>query len=187
MQAILLNGTSSAGKTSLARALQCLLQPDHLYAGVDAFLLSLPPPRHNTEDGGRYAPVRLPDGRDATTIEVGPVGLELLRAWHRAMASIVRGGVPVILDEVLLSSAIRQSYAEAFRDLPLMMVKVHCDPAVAEERERSRGDRVLGLATGLGSVVHDGVAYDAEIDTSTDGAEACAASLADRVEAWRRR
>src|SRR5688500_6370999 len=103
MRAILLNGTSSAGKTSLARALQLRLDPPHLCFGVDAFLQALPPSMHGTEDGVRFATKQLDSGQSATTVDVGPEALQLFRGCHAAMAELVRRGVPVIADEVLLT------------------------------------------------------------------------------------
>ena len=171
----------------MARALQCVLRPDYLYAGVDAFLLSLPPPLHGAEDGVRFVAVPGDDGRDVTAIEVGPRALALLRASHRAMAAIACDGVSVLLDEVLLSDDLRQSYRQAFDGLPLMTVKVHCSPEVADERERARGDRMPGLASGLAALVHEGMVYDAEVETSTADVGTLAAALAADVVAWRER
>ena len=58
------------------------------------------------------------------------------------------------------------------------MVKVTCDPVVAQAREAGRGDRTIGLAAGQADVIHEGVTYDLEVDTSSQTPEEAAAFLA---------
>jgi chloramphenicol 3-O phosphotransferase len=57
-------------------------------------------------------------------------------------------------------------------------VCVHCDPAVAAGRELARGDRVPGMAEAQAHLVHPGVAYDIEVDTSHTEAITCAHAIA---------
>ena len=42
---ILLNGTGSAGKTSIARALQALFEEPYLHLGMDCFYVEVCPPK----------------------------------------------------------------------------------------------------------------------------------------------
>ncbi|MEO3809289.1 hypothetical protein ABGB17_09850 [Sphaerisporangium sp. B11E5] len=46
---------------------------------------------------------------------------------------------------------------------------------------RSRGDRVPGMAAAQAEVVHEGVVYDVEVDTTRTASLACAEIIADRV------
>jgi chloramphenicol 3-O phosphotransferase len=48
----------------------------------------------------------------------------------------------------------------------VLWVAVRCDSAVAAGRELARGDRVRGMAMSQAEVVHQGVAYDLEVDTT---------------------
>ncbi len=48
-------------------------------------------------------------------------------------------------------------------------------------RELARGDRVRGMATSQAEVVHRGVVYDLEVDTTHTEALACAEIIAARV------
>src|SRR5919206_4011075 len=43
---ILLNGTGSAGKTSIARALQALFEEPYLHLGMDCFYVEVCPPKY---------------------------------------------------------------------------------------------------------------------------------------------
>jgi chloramphenicol 3-O phosphotransferase len=55
---------------------------------------------------------------------------------------------------------------------------VHCDPEIAEGREIARGDRVGGMAVSQAGLVHKGVSYDVEVDTSHTESIDCARVIA---------
>ena len=85
---IVLNGTSSAGKTSLARWLQVLWPAPMLYSGLDhPKLMAMPLHLHGTEDGPHCA------GDDhARVIKLGPTALTLMGILYRAEAQTVAQG-----------------------------------------------------------------------------------------------
>jgi chloramphenicol 3-O phosphotransferase len=62
----------------------------------------------------------------------------------------------------------------------LFVVGVHAPLDVLEARELARGDRAIGLARWQFARVHQGVAYDFEVDTSTATPDACAQAIAAR-------
>ena len=70
-----------------------------------------------------------------------------------------------------------QAYRALLADGALRLVALHAPLAVLEARERSRGDRLLGLARWQYGRVHAGVAYDLELDTT----EATPAECADAI------
>jgi len=47
------------------------------------------------------------------------------------------------------------------------VVGVRGDPAVAAGRELARGSRVIEMAVSQATVVHEGMQYDVEVDTTT--------------------
>ena len=55
--------------------------------------------------------------------------------------------------------------------------------AVAEARERARGDRVLGMARAQAQAVHEGIGYDLEIYTGVLSPADAAAVVAAAVTA----
>ncbi len=63
----------------------------------------------------------------------------------------------------------------------MLWVGVRCDPAIAAGREIARGDRVSGMAASQAEVVHQGVVYDFEVDTSQSESLDCARAIAARV------
>lgn len=177
---IVLNGGSSSGKTSIARALQESLPGTWLTFGVDTFIEALPGRGDSPKSGISY-------GADGTVV-VTEQYKRLERAWYSALHSLAQSGANIILDEVLLSGGEGQRRLQsAFDEVPMLWAGVHCDPEVAAARESSRGDRVLGMARLQASRVHEGVVYDIEVDTTAQYPETCAQLLADFVASKRSR
>ena len=50
--------------------------------------------------------------------------------------------------------------------LAVLWVGVRCESAVAAGREVARGDRIQGMTASQADVVHEGVFYDLEVDTT---------------------
>jgi chloramphenicol 3-O phosphotransferase len=92
-QVVLLNGGSSAGKSTIARCLQSLLAKSWLTFGIDDLMDAMPPGLLGSSDGIQIAP----DGQ----IAVGPAVRDLEQAWMRGLAAMARAGAGLILDLVL--------------------------------------------------------------------------------------
>jgi chloramphenicol 3-O phosphotransferase len=176
VQVIVLNGGSSSGKSSLARCLQSLLPRPWLTLGVDDLLTALPPAMLESEDGIVIAA----DGQ----ISVGPGLRALEAAWSHGVAAMARAGAGIILDLVFLQGAVAQERLRNVLDgLQVLWVGVRCDPLVAAAREAARGDRVPGMAALQARLVHQGVVYGMEVDTTRTSPEDCARLILDRVVA----
>lgn len=174
-QVIVLNGGSSSGKSSIARALQEILPGTWPTFGADVLIDSLPGRGEDPRSGIVFEP--------GGGITVQPAYRAVEDAWYAGLAEMARNGAPLILDEVLLSGAAGQRrLRETLDGLDVLWVGVHCDPAVAAGREANRADRVRGMAVSQAEAVHTGVAYDVEVDTTDCSAEACARSIAKRIE-----
>ena len=169
-----LNGTTSAGKTTLAVALQHRLPDVWFVWGVDTFL-STTSIKLYSEDGIVLA--------DDGTITLGPEFDRLYDAFRGALRAFVDGGANVILDEVLLRGAASQhTWDEVLAGLDVRWVRVDCDLDVSEAREVARGDRVIGQARWQAPRVHDGVRYDGVVDTSSMTPEQAADEVARQLQ-----
>ena len=99
--------------------------------------------------------------------------------WITGLAAMARAGARIILDEVFLGGASSQRrWQEALTGLDVLWVGVRCDSAVAAARELARGDRITGMAVSQAALVHQGVAYDLEVDTTRAEALDCARLIA---------
>lgn len=175
-QVILLNGGSSAGKSGIARCLQSVLPEPWLTFGVDTLVDALPAALRAADAGIVFGP----DGEVAT----GAVFQLLDVAWAEGIAAMARAGARIVVDDVFLGGAASQArWRTALAGLDVLWVGVRCEPGVAEEREAARGDRAGGMARIQALVVHDGVEYDLEVDTTRTPALVCARAIAARAVA----
>jgi chloramphenicol 3-O phosphotransferase len=173
-QVIVLNGGSSSGKSTIARALQEVLPGQWLTFGVDVLIEALP--GRGTDP--RSGLVLEPDG----TVTVRPAFRAVEDIWYAGLAVMARRGALLILDEALLSGGAGQRRLRARLDgLDVLWAGVRCDPLVAAAREAARPDRVPGMAVKQAAAVHAGVAYDVEVDTTGRSAAACARQIAGHV------
>lgn len=159
---LLLNGASSAGKTSLAHAFQQLSPCPVMVFSIDLFLPIC----------GR--------GRQSVAATIDDTRLPLIEAFHAGIAASARAGAFVIVDHVI------GEHADWFDDLktrlgslPLKTVKVLCRKEILASRESERKDRKPDLPHALRQeqTIHNGMCYDLEIDTSEDNPENCARDL----------
>ncbi len=171
---IVLNGTSSSGKTSLVRALQTRLAEPYLDLGIDRFVFALPQ---------RYLDRPLWDDVLGLADRAGATGEALVSGMHHAIAATARAGLNVIADHVLVEAAWVEEAARLFRELPAYLVGIRCPLEVLEERERSRKDRTLGQARTQFPVIHKYTTYDLEVDTRKCGPEECAEQVIARLAA----
>lgn len=179
MTVIYLNGTTSAGKTSLGKALQNLLPGAWLRIGIDDGFALLGSRFHDHRDGFWF---------DATPaglvrLNLGPAGIAALAAYRRAAAAMALGGADVIIDDVLLQHDFAADWDRLLDAVLVVKVSVHCNLAELERRERARGDRVIGQARGQVGFVHEFTAYDIEVDTGEMPIDACAERIADHLAA----
>lgn len=173
-QVIVVNGGSSSGKSGIIRCLQAVLPAPWLALGTDTLVEAMPASMQTSDGGIEFGP----DGE----VSVGPEFRTLEAAWIEGVAAMARAGARVIVDEVFLGGAYsQQRWQEALGSLGVMWVGVRCEAAVAADREIARGDRALGMAQSQAEVVHQGVVYDLEVDTTHTEAMECARIIAEHV------
>jgi chloramphenicol 3-O phosphotransferase len=181
---IVLNGTSSSGKSTLSRALQARLDGPWLGIGIDTVVFALPSAyldQPGWTEVFRYVPAE--PGSDAPfRVETGEFGERLIRGMHGMVAALAARGLDVIVDHVLLEREWLDDLAAALRGVPVLFVGVRCPLEVVVERERARRDRTLGQAAAHFDVVHEADGYDLEVDTSTMTADEAAGAIAGRLE-----
>jgi chloramphenicol 3-O phosphotransferase len=187
---ILVNGASSAGKTTLCRALQAAIAEPYLVTGFDDFIFMSAPRYYRGADTARQGafdthtalgvemvPTSPPGAPPSVAARFGPVFRRLVDSMAPAVRALVDGGNRVIFDHVLHDAGMHESCRRAFAGLDLFSVGVTCPVDILEARERARGDRVVGRARGLAGVVHSFMEYDLTVDTGTTPTEPCVAAI----------
>jgi len=139
-----LNGTSSAGKSSVARELQLILERPFAVFGSDSYR--------------RMWSSRSP--KDAIEAQAARTG------FHRCIAALASAGNNVIVDSIHRSDEHRAEGAALHHSLPAYFAGVYCPLHIAEQREQVRWDRRAGLARSQFHEVHAHGVYDIEVDAS---------------------
>lgn len=170
---ILINGTSSSGKSSIVRALQDRLEPPYLEMGLDRFIFMLP---------RRYLKRPLWDDVLGRADHAGAAGRLLISGMQQAIAAAARTGLNVIADHVLVEKDWVDECARLFADLRAYLIGVQCPLGVVEERESRRRDRTLGQARIQFPLIHRYAVYDLEVDTFRLSPEECAERIIARLE-----
>jgi chloramphenicol 3-O phosphotransferase len=172
---VLLNGAGSAGKSSIAKAIQAQASSIFLHVQMDAFLDMMPQKSLGTPDGLTFE-VQTRNGKPFVNVITGPALERTLRGMRHAIAALAGQDCNMVIDDVMLDDSSRE-YRALLAPYDFHMVGVHAPLAVLEQRERERGDRMPGLAHAQFDAVHRGRIYDLEIDSSTMPADACAAAI----------
>jgi len=172
---MVINGGSSSGKSGLIRCLQAVLDEPWLAYGADSFVESMPAAMQASDQGIEIGP----NGE----VVVGPEFRRLEAAWAAGIVAMCRAGANVIIDDIFLGGAAsQQRWRDATGEVPTVWVGVRCDPEVAAGRELARGDRAVGMAAMQATIVHEGVSYDIEVDTTHTESLDCARTIAKHLK-----
>lgn len=181
---ILLNGTSSAGKTTVARMIQ-QLRPDPIqHIALDQFRDGLPDrfrglnSREGTPGarGLNVVPVHTPE-TSGTAIRFGDVGTRMLTGMRHAIAAFVKAGNDAVVDDMQLDPNFLPDYLTALAGIDVIFAAIHCDRATLNQRETARPGRFPGTATLHFHSVHTGCIYDVEVNTATTTPRQCAETI----------
>jgi chloramphenicol 3-O phosphotransferase len=177
---ILLNGVGSAGKSSIAKALQTITAEPFLHVQMDIFIAMLPDALQDHTDGFSYETIQR-NGKPSIAIRTGPVGARTLRGMRHAIAAMAGQGNNLIVDDVLCNGEL-PDYIELLSAFDLHVVGVRAPLEVLEAREARRGDRMPGLAHWQYERVHANMDYDLEVDTSVLTPLECARRIQQRFQ-----
>lgn len=182
---IILNGGSSAGKTSLGRALQDLYDEPFLLLGIDAFWFSIPPKQLDLEHvEPRYYTCKshFENGLEYFEITPGPVLDRVMRARYEAIAKFLDAGFHVIADDVVWKREWLLDALEIFLGYRVFFVGVYVSDAEGARRETVRGDRHPGWDRGSARFTHRDAIYDLTVDTTAETPGAIALRIKDALE-----
>lgn len=173
-QVIVVNGGSSSGKSGIVRCLQAVLPTPWLAFGVDSLIEAMPATMQESPGGIEFT--------DDGAVNVGPEFRALEQAWAQGLVAMVRAGARIIVDDVFLGGPeSQQRWRRTLDGLRVLWVGVRCDAQVAEGRELARGDRITGMAASQAELVHRGVMYDVEVDTTHTESLECARAIAAHI------
>jgi chloramphenicol 3-O phosphotransferase len=173
-----LNGISSVGKGSTAKALQAITSKPFLHIAMDAFLDMMPDKLLDHPDGLLFESSK-DNCKPIIIIKSGPVLNRAMRGMRHAVAAMAKQGNNLIVDEVIIEVGVMQEYSALLQSFDLRLVGLFAPLEVVEARELARGDREVGLARWQHTRVHEGITYDLEVDTEALAPAECASLIRD--------
>ncbi|WP_437066578.1 chloramphenicol phosphotransferase CPT family protein [Streptomyces sp. enrichment culture] len=156
---VLLNGTSSSGKSSIARELLGVLDGTWFHLPVDAF--------HGMRGG---------------VVAGGDMHAEIDRTckgFHRAVAGMAAGGNNLVVDHPLSRRWRLLDLLGLLEPADTVLVAVRCPLPELERREAARGDREPGLAASQYPHIHAHGPHDLDVDTARHSPAECALRIRD--------
>lgn len=142
---ILLNGTSSAGKSTLAKALRVKLDSQFHYFASDQL----------ADAGFR------PDDEEVRWTYRNA----FFHGFHRSIAAFAEAGLDLLVEHIIEEQSWADELHALLQPFDVFWVGVHAPVSELERRERLRGDRTLGEAL-YHLKTHNFCTYQIEVDTT---------------------
>jgi len=171
---IFLNGTSSAGKSTLAKTLQERLNEPYYTIAADTFMgtgVMRPDKFCTKDDKGFEFYLRTQSGMHNTIKMYSDLGLNVI-VDHVLTNYVLQNRNPKALEEC----------TQLLHNYPVMFVRVICPPEELRRREIERGDREIGHAERLLPYVVPKDIYDITVDTHNETKEKCADRIIEFLE-----
>lgn len=142
---ILLNGASSAGKSTLARGLQAALPEPFWHYSIDHLL----------------AAKILPDGFPWRDLRP-----RFFDGFHNSIPALAEGGNNLIVEYIVETREWMDRLLHLLHPFDVFFVGVHCPLLELERREKARGDRPIGDARRDFETTHTFGFYDFEVNST---------------------
>ncbi|QZA81396.1 chloramphenicol phosphotransferase CPT family protein [Deefgea piscis] len=153
-QVIVLNGSSSSGKTAVAKLLQEMLPQQYLNFSIDIVLYSLPASDLRKMQTG------------AEITRPGYDWPSLVRGYHYCLPALLQAGCHLLIDHAWCERGEKRELLTELAGYSVALVGVYCNSEVAMAREQARQDRAIGLVAWQSARVHQDMQYDLNIDTT---------------------
>lgn len=154
-QIIFLHGASSSGKSTLARSIQTKIEKPFWHISID-----------HLRDSGVLPTARFKNG----DFDWSKSRSAFFAGFHASLAAYAHAGNNLIVEHILDKDRWHETLKRQLAPFDVYFVAVHCPLPVLVERERSRGNRLIGSARQDYETIHVGKKYDLEIH-SEDGIE----------------
>jgi chloramphenicol 3-O phosphotransferase len=185
-QIIYINGPSSSGKTTLAQLLQQELDPPFLHIGIDR-VIGMMPDKLNDWEGG-HAPLGFSwknstdeTGHPVHEIQLGPFARKVSDTLKEIVITLAKLEHYIIIDDVAFGKQDVDKWRSALKSYNVLWIGIHTPLPVLEQREKQRGNRMIGSARAQYYQVHKGVVYDLEFDTSKDLSEKIVQAIKEKL------
>ena len=161
-QIYILNGTSSSGKTTLAKALLDRLDNSYTYLSLDNYIKSI------FKSYETHYP-KIFENEKAISVIIP----NLVLTFHDIINAFLMNNQNVIVDHVLQENEWKDDLFSKIKQYNVFIIGIYCSIGELEKRERERKDRKIGLAAYQFNRVHENMKYDIELNTEENNVEEC--------------
>lgn len=168
---VLLNGTSSSGKTSIS--IELVNQKEILFhhLSIDDFFINY----------NEFIDKKFPDFKPTREVEDHVIAQiifdPILSMYYSTIKLFSEMGLNVIADTVIDNDKRFNECLDAFSDQPTLFIGVICSKEELIRREQIRGDRQIGLASSQFDKVYCFHEYDLEVNTEELNPTECAEKI----------
>lgn len=168
---VLLNGTSSSGKTSISVELTNQKEILFHHLSIDDFFNNF----------NEFIDKKFPDFKPAREVDDHVVAQiifdPILSMYYSTIKLFSEMGLNVIADTVIDNDKRFNECLDAFFDQPTLFIGVICSREELVSREQKRGDRQIGLASSQFDQVYCFNEYDLEVNTEELNPTECAEKI----------
>lgn len=187
---IILNGPSSAGKSSIQKAFQHLMMP-HLWCrtGID-MLLDAPMPMITNENLSFWQsanPIRWveqtqdDEGHVIFTLFLGEQGKKVAYAMNSTIAAYAQNGCNVIVDYIAYEPEWIADLQQKLKGIKTYYVAVDISLETLEQREKARGTSPEGHARSHYFTVYGNIPYDLRVNSEKNTSQEIAEQIKQMV------
>ncbi|WP_133129316.1 phosphotransferase-like protein [Legionella yabuuchiae] len=172
-QLIIINGGSSAGKTSTCAVFQDLAEKPYVRLGIDRFWSSIPPKQMQLDSATPdyyTAETYYQDNKPYFQVTPGPVLDKVMYASYDAIAAYLELGLNVISDQIFWKPEWFERALNMFHPFKVYVIALHVSDEEGARRERARsvlstkdtaaGGRPDGWNRCSALVTHKNMSYD---------------------------
>ena len=169
-QLYIFNGTTSSGKTTLAKALLDRLDNRYTYLSIDNHIRTIFESYENHYKGifesEKVFSVLIPN---------------LVLTFHDIIQSYLLTNKKIIVDHVLQEKEWKDDLFRKVEKYKVCKIGLFCSIKELEKRERAREDRKIGLAAYQYNKVHDNIKYDIELNTEVKDINQCIKEIIEKT------
>lgn len=179
---IFLNGPSSSGKTLLAKSIQKKWPKPILHFGTFVLMSlidgSFIDKKNKRSILGFYFQQMKINNIYLQKFCIGLYGRRIWNATFGCIKALIDNHNDLIIEEVVTDKKLLNKYLSVLKNQKVYFVGIKCPIKVIENREKTRGDRIVGQSRSVYELVHPkNRSYDIYLDTSKNSPDKCAGKL----------
>lgn len=104
-------------------------------------------------------------GNPIQELQIGPYAERIAKTFQEVVVMLAKMGHHLIIDDVSFGKKQLDEWKELLKDFSVLWIGVNAPLPILEQREKERGNRIVGSARGQFHKVHFDATYDLKIDT----------------------